>query len=555
MNQLQSAALMLAGATLVFLAIVAAIWWLRRPRTAPAAPRAPRPPRAPGESRLPKLPRLPRKADPELDHVEMAPSRLARISRKTPLDQLSDGGSDDRELGSAPDSVADNESATVEAMIESRVAEVEQQAYDADTRGPDADESADEAEIEDAGIEEDGIDEPGAEAVAIRLVPQIPPRDAISTSSWLGGRPRLPDGMAWPQIGGEPADFLAQIDCAGLPRDLWSGRGPRDGALAFFIHPRNPDVHVFHLRDTDAPVTPPQVLDDHAGWFAPYGSIGSGDLATFAVRAFPEWPVDLVPVTPGDVDPHSASDSGAPGDVLYDRGYDIADPAFHPFDWSSMTAMVALLEMRLDRLATEAAPPAGASAEDVSEMERRSAINREARERAEEIIAIVHDSAAKQAFSPGDATAVMAALHAIRWAKAIRSINPETGAEQVETIMLPLTTHRPDANLWVHDYQTILFDRAKHAWCANPDSLSAPARALYEPLWREIAARAMAAMGDAPWRPVADYDPGRDAVLLELPTSGLMSRSFGDGGNLVVSIDKTDLAIGDFSNLRAQISD
>lgn len=554
MNPLQSAALALAGTTLVFLAIVAAIWWLRRPRTAPAAPRAPRPPRAPGESRLPKLPKLPRKANSELDHVEMAPSRLARISRKTPLDQLSDGGSDGGESGSAPDPVAGRESTTVEAMLESMVAEVEQGARDPDAHGPDEDESTGEAGIEEDGADESDIDEPGAGAVTLRLVPQIPPRDAISTSSWLGGRPRLPGGMEWPKIGGEPADFLAQIDCAGLPPDLWGGRGPRDGALAFFIDRRNPDVRVFHLRDTDVAVAPPLALDDRDGWFAPYGGIGSGDLAAFAVRAFPEWPVDLVAVAPGDDDPRSASDSGVSGDALYDRGYDVADPAFHPFDWGSMTAMVALLEMRLDRLATEAAPPAGASAEDVAAMEQRAAINREARARAEEIIAIVHDSAAKQAFSPGDATAVMAALHAIRWAKAIPVIDPETGIEQVGTVTLPLTTHRPDANLWVHDYRSILFDRAKHAWCASPDSLSAPARAVYEPWWRDLAACEMAAMGAAPSRHVADYEPARDTVLLELPTSGLMSRSFGDGGNLVVMIDKADLAIGDFSKLRVRVS-
>ncbi|HEY0594637.1 DUF1963 domain-containing protein, partial [Sphingopyxis sp.] len=276
MDQLQSAALTLAGATLVFLAIVVAIWWLRRPRTAPAAPRAPRPPRAPGESRLPRLPKLPRKANPELDHVEMAPSRLARISRKTPLDQLSDGGGDDGESRSTPDPVADHESASVETMLESKVAEVEQVARDADAHGTDTDE---EESIDEAGSDEPEIGEPGAEAVTLRLVPQIPPRDAISTSSWLGGRPRLPGGMEWPKIGGEPADFLAQIDCAGLPPDLWHGCGPRDGALAFFIHRRNPDVRVFHLRDTDAPVAPPQALDDRDGWFAPYGGIGFGDLA------------------------------------------------------------------------------------------------------------------------------------------------------------------------------------------------------------------------------------------------------------------------------------
>ena len=141
----------------------------------------------------------------------------------------------------------------------------------------------------------------------------------------------------------------------------------------------------------------------------------------------------------------------------------------------------------------------------------------------------------------------MAALHAIHWAKAVHRIDPETGAEVHDTITLPLTTHRADANLWVHDYQTILFDRAKHAWCANPDSLSAPMRAFYEPYWRDLAAREMAAIGHEPFRYVHDYDEDRDAVLLELPTSGLMSRMFGDCDNLVVTIDKADLAVGDFS--------
>jgi uncharacterized iron-regulated membrane protein len=75
MNEIQSAALTLAGVTLAFLAIVLAIWWTRRPRTAPAAPREP------GESRLSKLSR---KREPEMEAVEMAPSRLARITRKTP---------------------------------------------------------------------------------------------------------------------------------------------------------------------------------------------------------------------------------------------------------------------------------------------------------------------------------------------------------------------------------------------------------------------------------------------------------------------------------------
>ncbi len=513
MSQLESAALTLAGVTLAFLAVAFAIWWLRRPRPAAAAPRQPR---APGESRLPKLSR---RAEPKLEEVEISPSRLARISRKTPL-----------EIPAEPEYETEPQPAAViepvETALESMISEVEEEAQ----------------WIKTVDVEE----------VTLRLVPQIPPRDAISTNSWLGGRPHLPVGMEWPRIDDQPADFLAQIGCADLPQDLWGGLGPRDGALAFFIHRRKHELHVLHLRDTGMPAQPPFTLNDPEGWFGPHGGLASGDLGAFAVRAFPEWPVDLVAIRPGDADPRSEGDPDEPGAALYDRGYDIADPAFHPFDWGSMTAMVALLEQRLDRLMTEAPPEADTG--NPGEMEQCAALNREARARAEEIIAIVHDSAARADFSASDATAVMAGLHAIRWVKVIRSADPETGAEQVETITLPLTTHRADANLWVHDYQTILFDRAKHAWCANPDNLSAPARALFEPWWRTLAEREMAAMGHEPFRHVPDYDEERDAVLLELPTSGLMSRIFGDRDNLVVTIDKADLAIGDFSKLRVQVS-
>ena len=518
MTELELLGLALAAATLAFLAIVGfAIWWSWRSRTVSAAPREPRTPREPREIRLPKLPR---KAEPEPD-VEISPSRLARISRKTPLEMP-----DEAEYALAPQPVATIEPA--EIALESIVTEVQEEAHRA-------------AKV-------------GAEKVTLRLVPQIPPRDAISTNSWLGGRPRLPTGMEWPKIDDQPTDFLAQINCADLPRDLWGGLGPRDGTLAFFIHRRRYEMRVLHLRDNGAPVAPPYTLNDPEGWFGSHGGLGLGDLASFAARAFPEWPVDLIAVRPGEADPRSEADPQEPSAALYDRGYDIADPAFHPFDWGSMTAMVALLEMRLDRLMTEAAPPAGADAEDVAEMKKRAAINHEARMRAEEIIAIVHDSAARAVFSATDATAVMAGLHAIHWAKAIRAVDPDTGAERLETITLPLTTHRADANLWVHDYQTILFDRAKHAWCANPDNLSAPTRAFFEPYWRDLAAREMAAMGHEPFRHILDYDEERDEVLLELPTSGLMSRRFGDNDNLVVTIDKADLAIGAFSKLRVQVS-
>ena len=511
MDQILTAALTLAGVTLAFVGLAYAIWRSRHPRSATAAPGP-----APRAAREYRLPKLSRRAEAAPDDVEISPSRLARIRRQTPPETIDESGYD-----AAPDAAAPLEAESpvaLETTLETLASDVAEQAH---------------------RIERDEF-----EAVALRLLPQIPPRDAISTNSWLGGRPRLAAGMEWPRIDDQPADFLAQIDCAVLPPDLWGGLGPREGALAFFIHRRKPEVRMLHFRDPGLPMAPPFALNDAEGWFGPHGDLGTGDLATFAVRAFPEWPVDLVAVRAGDADPRDVD--AAAGGELADGGYDIADPAFHPFDWGSMTAMVALLEMRLDRLASDA------EAGDASDP--CAAINRDARERAREIIAIVHDSAARDSFSPGDATAVMAALHAIRWARTVRTLDPETGAEQVEIVTLPLTTHRPGAELWVQDYRTILFDRAKHAWCANPDNLSAPARAFYEPWWREMAAFEMAAVGGEPLRPLSGFDGDRDMVLLELPSSGLMSRKFGDDADLVVTIGRAELAIGDFSKVRAQLS-
>jgi len=54
------------------------------------------------------------------------------------------------------------------------------------------------------------------------------------TSSWVGGLPKLPEQMDWPNVGSRPATFLAQISLADLPETLWQGAGPRTGWLVFW---------------------------------------------------------------------------------------------------------------------------------------------------------------------------------------------------------------------------------------------------------------------------------------------------------------------------------
>ncbi|BEL05272.1 DUF1963 domain-containing protein [Actinoplanes sichuanensis] len=53
-----------------------------------------------------------------------------------------------------------------------------------------------------------------------------------------GGLPRLPAGMEWPSSGHDPLPFIAEIDCAALPR-VGGLPLPADGTLLFFLHHEN----------------------------------------------------------------------------------------------------------------------------------------------------------------------------------------------------------------------------------------------------------------------------------------------------------------------------
>ena len=592
MSQIQTAMLTLLAATLAFTVIMFFLWQRTRPTSEPKAPKMPRAPRVPGESRLPRLPRRERNLEVAAP-TEMSASRLARISARPSVappiepeaepalesatdtvtlvaDRAPETFIPDAAPTPAPAPPSEADRAVVSQMLEAMVAQVQHEA--------------------------DLVERRGTEPVTVRLVPQIPPRVNEVVTSWLGGRPRLDPGMTWPEIREVRGQFIAQIACAHLPADLWDGLGPRRGSLAFFIHPRDGDVAVVHVHEAGDPVDAPDPFDFGGTFFAPAGGMRFGDLMPFARHGFPEWPVDLVAVRRGDDDPRidgeGESDDDRVSRRLYRGGYDLADPAFHPFCWDSMTAMVEILAMRIERFFVVPGTGSGPSPIDtqLASVERRLAkhdagekdplgreglvhmraslqelhdaaeaareTNQQARDRAEEIIAIVRDSASHMTFSPNDAAAVMDALHAIRWIKVNRKPDPEgrPGAERIESLTIPLTQHHPDAPLWAHDYLNIWFDHAKHAYAANPDSLSDAARSVLEPWLRDLAAREMPGIGHIPLRYVHDFDEETHATLLELPSSGLMSWIFGDVDHLVLTLRKADLAAGRWDRPLVQVS-
>lgn len=70
---------------------------------------------------------------------------------------------------------------------------------------------------------------------AIELLPTEQPGEPERTGgSRYGGRPDLPDDIAWPLAGSEPLLFLAQLDFAELAPHDRGGRLPNDGMVWFF---------------------------------------------------------------------------------------------------------------------------------------------------------------------------------------------------------------------------------------------------------------------------------------------------------------------------------
>jgi hypothetical protein len=434
---------------------------------------------------------------------------------------------------------------------------------------------------------------------AVRLVPQVPIRDQAAPRSWLGGRPRMPAHMPWPEVDGVPCDFFAQIALADLPEALWQGQGPREGWLAFFLQPTNYIQQLIHIPELgparDAPNPPAQV----DGWYNPYGWRRKDALQERTmVRALPEWPVDIVAFDPPEPESEDAEETQSVSSALYANGFDLADPAFHPFDWPGMLALVdSALEVLESHYGHELASPnlleqqlaglekrlaAGAPLNEagqpgepdtpvqIEEMEHRAEALRElipasaeqrkqgraALEAVRQIAPDLHAAAATRPFTPDLAEQLMAYFGAIRWSKVLRKRDPEgrPGAELIETMVLPITAHHPDASLFAWDYHVLHFDIARHAYCRDVDSVPAAVRAVYEPLWRDMGTRSAPQLGGFPRGYVSEFSPDVDVVLLEVPSNSLMGWQFGDVDDVVLIIRNDQLAAGAFSEARLCVS-
>ncbi|WP_026792822.1 DUF1963 domain-containing protein [Pleomorphomonas oryzae] len=152
---------------------------------------------------------------------------------------------------------------------------------------------------------------------SVILKRQVPIRFGEAPRSWLGGLPMMPENVAWPRAAnGSPLHFIAEIDCADLPANLWNGLGPRQGWLLLFVEVQQLDyetdgdlVQVLHIDQLGPERQPPEdmstvrlVMWDLIG--------GQPKIRPGVPKMWRKWPVDLV------VQEYTPSDDEAEGPPL-----------------------------------------------------------------------------------------------------------------------------------------------------------------------------------------------------------------------------------------------
>ena len=125
---------------------------------------------------------------------------------------------------------------------------------------------------------------------AILLARTWPITGTVEGRSWFGGAPLLPSFMAWPTLPASraPLHFLAQIDCAELPRVNGGDAMPEDGLLLFFAYvdeemiwdEDDGSAQVKYVPAQDIPKNPAQLPAELADIFGKPGH-----------QTYPNWPI------------------------------------------------------------------------------------------------------------------------------------------------------------------------------------------------------------------------------------------------------------------------
>ncbi|WP_390910357.1 DUF1963 domain-containing protein [Pseudosulfitobacter sp. SM2401] len=387
---------------------------------------------------------------------------------------------------------------------------------------------------------------------SVSLIPVLPNHGAEQVG-WFGGAPRLPRATAWPEIEGTPLCFVAQIDLSKLPKNIWSGVGPRTGSIAVFVHPEMAAVKVLHVegevlrRDGVSPA--------ETRWFR--NSFGETPKTG---AYFPQWPVAIeehVGALPAPSGYPSGKAPGFPNPFEHER-LRLSNPAYHPFDAESLAYLLRYADEGLTRRI--ASISAFLTEKKLKDDTRAALVDLEQkvlRSRAtfEEIKTELLPCL--QTFNLNSVSARMPDFDQLDVGNIRYLKNDADGYAVIEVQDAKLTDPFEENDLrFSYLYLHRLKKAAMTAYLDDPASLSPEARDRFEQMWSFDALHERGGMSHPPkgfiYTPYGPSSPNE--ILLELPTSDLLGWIWGDMYSIVLAIPREDLAKGDFGSVIADIT-
>jgi uncharacterized protein YwqG len=113
----------------------------------------------------------------------------------------------------------------------------------------------------------------------------------------------MPEDVAWPRTeDGAPLQFVAQVCCADLPKEMWGGIGPREGWLLLFVDCYSMEdmeidgsiVQVRHIPRLGPDREPPEDMGTYRNAMVDYIDYHTPTIRPGIPKMWRRWPVDLV---------------------------------------------------------------------------------------------------------------------------------------------------------------------------------------------------------------------------------------------------------------------
>lgn len=378
------------------------------------------------------------------------------------------------------------------------------------------------------------------------LKPQIP-IDNNASVGWFGGRPALPEDVAVPEKDGEKLVFLGQINLSKIPKDIWSGLGPRSGWLAFFLPEKwPPKPTVLHFKE---PLNEVSAGDAHkAEWTRIH------DFKEPRQYLLPRWPVNIE-LIPGN-ELHSIS---IPNTIQREYPGSLLDTAYYPFNVEMKALLLRCLSeciINVTKNIIRFPQIQKLRAEDAAWFEQQRLNMLSTFERFFELEGLIN------------ADRQISEEHVAEWVEQLSKLsicdyqylrNDKEGYCELNLSESKLLDKQPDWSQhgrWWQKYCDGLASHARKEYTSETNVLPTKLRERLENVWKTETPLGLGIMGHAPKGHI--YTPhGPDSpneVLLELHTSRLAGWIWGDCYSVVFLIKRSDLEKGDFSSIMFDIT-